>query len=57
VFTPDSNLAGSTRLFPTAAAAGLLSTRLSDTDPTSLAPVYLREASFVKAPPPRIVPE
>ena len=57
VFTPDSNLAGSTRLFPTAAAAGLLSTHLPDTDPTSLAPVYLREASFVKAPPPRILPE
>lgn len=57
VFTPDSNLAGSTRLFPTAAATGLLSMHLPDADPTSLAPVYLREASFVKAPPPRILPE
>ena len=57
VFTPDANLTGSTRLFPTAAAAGILSESLPGTDPTRLAAVYLREATFVKAPPPRILPE
>ena len=57
VFTPDANLPGSTRLFPTAAAAGILSESLPETDPTHLAAIYLREASFVKAPPPRLLPE
>ena len=57
VFTPDANLIGSTRLFPTAAAAGILAESMPDTDPTHLAAIYLREANFVKAPPPRILPE
>jgi tRNA threonylcarbamoyladenosine biosynthesis protein TsaB len=57
VFTPDANLIGSTRLFPTAAAAGILADSFPETDPTHLAAIYLREANFVKAPPPRILPD
>jgi len=56
VFTPDATLAGATRLYPSAAQAGLLALDLPAVDPSTLAPVYLREANFVKAPPPRELP-
>lgn len=42
---------------PAAAALGMLAARRSDFVPaTALEPIYLREARFVKAPPPRIPP-
>jgi len=53
VFTPDATLTGATRLYPSAAQAALLAQELPTVDPSTLAPVYLREAVFVKAPPSR----
>ena len=45
------------RLFPDAAMVGLLASQRSDFVPGErLEPIYLREACFVKAPPPRIIP-
>lgn len=56
VISPDAHLAGATRLFPTAAQAALLAFGTPAVPPEALAAVYLREASFVKAPPPRSLP-
>ncbi len=53
VVTPDATLTGATRLYPSAAQAALLAQELPPMDPSNLAPAYLREASFVKAPPSR----
>lgn len=53
IVTPDATLSGATRLYPSAAQAALLAQELPPMDPSNLAPVYLREASFVKAPPSR----
>ncbi len=45
-------------LFPGAAILGQLAARRTDfLDGNKLEPIYLRETNFVKAPPPRIVPE
>ena len=57
VVSPDAHLTGATRLFPTAAQAALLAFGTPAIPPEGLAAVYLREASFVKAPPPRILPD
>lgn len=56
VISPDAHLTGATRLFPTAAQAALLAFGMPAIPPEALAAVYLREASFVKAPPPRALP-
>lgn len=56
VFTSDADLAGATRLYPSAARAGQLAAGLPVVDPSTLAPVYLREAIFAKAPPSRELP-
>lgn len=56
VISPDAHLAGATRLFPSAAQAALLAFGAPALPPEVLAAVYLREASFVKAPPPRVLP-
>ncbi len=56
VISPDAHLSGATRLFPTAAQAALLAFGMPAVPPEVLAAVYLREASFVKAPPPRALP-
>jgi len=46
------------RLFPDAAMVGQLASRRSDfVSGERLEPIYLRETRFVKAPPPRIIPE
>lgn len=55
VVTPDAGLEGAIRLFPTASGAAVLASGLPATDPAGLAPVYLRDAVFAKAPPPRIL--
>ena len=45
------------RLFPDAAMVGQLASQRSDFLPgEKLEPIYLRQTSFVKAPPPRIIP-
>jgi tRNA threonylcarbamoyladenosine biosynthesis protein TsaB len=56
VISPDAHLTGAIRLFPTAAQAALLAFGTPSVPPEALAAVYLREASFVKAPPPRALP-
>lgn len=44
-------------LFPDAATLGLLAAARSDSvSGDTLEPIYLRETSFVKAPPPRVIP-
>jgi tRNA threonylcarbamoyl adenosine modification protein YeaZ len=44
-------------VFPRAAVLGLIALRRNDFVPgEKLEPIYLRETSFVKAPPPRIIP-
>lgn len=56
VVTPDEGLEGARVLHPTAALAALLGPSLETSHPGMLEAVYLREASFVKAPAPRTVP-
>lgn len=46
---------GSTELFPTASIVARLAGTLEPIPPEALAPVYLREAAFVKAPPARVI--
>ena len=44
-------------IFPSAAVLGQIGLRRNDFVPgEKLEPIYLRETTFVKAPPPRIVP-
>lgn len=50
-------LGGGIELFPSAAVTARLATESSSVPAESLAPVYLREVSFVKAPAPRTLPE
>jgi tRNA A37 threonylcarbamoyladenosine modification protein TsaB len=53
----DKAFAGGRALYPGAATVGLLAVGRTDfTAGEKLEPVYLRETSFVKAPPPRILP-
>lgn len=47
--------AGSTGLFPNASVVARMACRLQPVSPETLAPVYLREAAFVKAPPARVI--
>lgn len=56
VVTPDEGLPGAIVLHPTAALAAVLGAGLAEQRPEALAPVYLREAAFVKAPPTRPIP-
>lgn len=56
VVTPDEGLPGALVLHPTAALAALVGGGLEERRPESLAPIYLREAAFVKAPAPRPIP-
>ncbi|MEI6342291.1 MAG: tRNA (adenosine(37)-N6)-threonylcarbamoyltransferase complex dimerization subunit type 1 TsaB [Verrucomicrobiota bacterium] len=56
VVTPDEGLPGAVVLHPTAALAAVLGPGLAPCRPEDLAPVYLREATFVKAAPRRPVP-
>jgi tRNA threonylcarbamoyl adenosine modification protein YeaZ len=56
VVSPDAHLTGATRILPTAAQAALLAFGMPIVPPEELTAVYLREASFVKAPPARILP-
>jgi len=56
VISPDSSLAGAEIDFPTAALAALLGEDGVPVSPETLAAVYLREAVFAKAPPPRALP-
>lgn len=56
VITPDEGLPGAVVMHPTAALAALMGPGLDEARPDALEPVYLREAAFVKAPPPRVVP-
>ncbi len=54
---PEADLLGGTQLFPDAAQLGLLANKRADfVSGESLEPIYLRETSFVKAPPPRVLP-
>lgn len=53
VVTPDEGLAGAVVLHPTAALAAVMGMGLEVQAPETMAPVYLREAAFVKAPTPR----
>lgn len=53
VVTPDEGMEGAMVLHPTAALAAVLGVGLEVQAPESLAPVYLREVAFVKAPQPR----
>ncbi len=57
VVTPDEGLPGAIVLHPTAAVAAVLGAGLAEQRPEALAPVYLREAAFVKAPPTRPIPD
>lgn len=50
-------LGGGIELFPSAATAARLATEGSSVPAETLAPVYLRDVSFVKAPAPRELPE
>lgn len=56
VITPDEGLPGAVVMHPTAALAALMGPGLSEVRPEALEAVYLREAAFVKAPPPRTLP-
>lgn len=56
VATPDEGLAGAVVVYPTAALAAVLGDGLEERRPEELAPVYLRETAFVKAPLPRPIP-
>jgi tRNA threonylcarbamoyl adenosine modification protein YeaZ len=47
--------AGSTGLFPNASVVARMACRLQLVPTETLAPVYLREAAFVKAPPARVI--
>lgn len=53
VVTADVNLPGAVRLYPDAGRCGTIAEGREPVDPTLLAPVYLREAVFVKAKPVR----
>ncbi len=58
VFGPpgEADLAGVQPAFPSAVAlARLAATRFTPCAPEALEPIYLRDPSFVKAPPPRII--
>lgn len=57
VVTPDEGLPGAVVLHPTAALAAVVGCGLEAQRPEGLAPVYLREAAFVKAPPQRPIPD
>jgi tRNA threonylcarbamoyladenosine biosynthesis protein TsaB len=56
---PDAtSFAGAKRVYPDARALALLAIdRTHYVAGAELTPIYLREASFVKAPPPRVIPE
>ena len=55
---PSPLLPGLVNVFPTAAVLGTLAACRTDFIPgEALEPIYLRETNFVKAPPPRFIPE
>ncbi len=52
VVTPDAGLDGAVVMYPTAALAAAMGPGLAEVRPETLEAVYLREAAFIKAPPP-----
>ena len=56
VVTPDPGLEGAVIMYPPASLAASMGPELVEVRPERLEPVYLREATFIKAPPVRTIP-